>query len=397
MNGQEQELSGFRTISTIPMNPADRFEFFRAEEFERLQECEAADDGDGERRLWTYAGITAARKVAGRTGESEVDFWQRWNSFLGAADVVREGSGQDVAKWMAKQLTRSTWKHPLLPEAPVNRTGSPSAQSARDRLGRFLLDAEKFDEAVSQEEERANDVEEMRGCAEAVEASRKACAAMCQKVARIRADLEQDVADAECREDQERREKLVSRIAFPGEGFAGCLQHMREKPAILDVCGGPLPRWRKVTYRNVICWGTGHILDLLDTPHIKGWECHIDEANHIPEADRLVDRGEWVDMTPFAAMRGRPPVVYLRATDQLPGGDPLIVPVAQAYLSYFLSKYADQQMLSFEWNRESKVIRVLSGALPVGAIAQRFMEGDDEDALTLIADFSEAAAWQARK
>lgn len=213
------------------------------------------------------AGINAFAKIAGATGESVTDVWQRWRSVMAFDDKVEKGAGADVAKAMQEQLLKAPWANDAVYPGD-GRSMSPAAtlHQWRVREGKFAEQKESFSRELDREELRARDAENFGVPVEAVSQARKAVAAMRKRVIELEAEVKDGVAEAEAREEAA---KTAEQKAYQ-DSFEMPSQSVLAKkptPASIDNWSNPV-EWRgKTVYTN------GHFVDVTGTPpHLKDWE-----------------------------------------------------------------------------------------------------------------------------
>ncbi|MEN6584701.1 MAG: hypothetical protein ABFE02_01440, partial [Sulfuricella sp.] len=213
------------------------------------------------------AGINAFAKIAGATGESVTDVWQRWRSVMAFDDKVGKGAGADVAKAMQEQLLKAPWANDAVYPGD-GRSMSPTAtlHQWRVRAGKFAEQKESFSRELDREELRARDAENFGVPEEAVNQAREAVAAMRKRVIELEAEIKEGVAQAEAREEAAKsaeQKAYQDSFELPSQSVLA----KKPTPTSIDNWSNPV-EWRgKTVYTN------GHFVDVTVTPpHIKDWE-----------------------------------------------------------------------------------------------------------------------------
>lgn len=213
------------------------------------------------------AGINAFAKIAGATGESVTDVWQRWRSVMAFDDKVGKGAGADVAKAMQEQLLKAPWANDAVYPGD-GRSMSPTAtlHQWRVRAGKFAEQKESFSRELDREELRARDAENFGVPEEAVNQAREAVAAMRKRVIELEAEIKEGVAQAEAREEAAKsaeQKAYQDSFELPSQSVLA----KKPTPTSIDNWSNPV-EWRgKTVYTN------GHFVDVTGTPpHIKDWE-----------------------------------------------------------------------------------------------------------------------------
>ncbi len=306
------------TAASVPasdMSPAARFEALRS---------------TGKEDALTN-GIQAFAKIVGRSGESVVDVWHRWSSFIGATAAVEKSSGADLVKWMQENVGKT----PQTQGAPGDRTyaymNSGSVAYWRDKLTEYERRMPDFEKHLAKWEEQARDIEELGGDENVVNRARKAVAETRNIVNENGKTIKEGLADAEKREkEQADKESAEEQARYqPAD-----IKELSKKPTPASI-----DEWFTGKYKGADVWTNGHILDLGGPPHLAGWEGRMSalRKDAHPDVERIIpkEKGERVGLAGVyagklgAASKG---VVYLEGGDHFLG-------VARQYFQYFASKY----------------------------------------------------------
>lgn len=287
--------------------------------------------------------------IAAAPGESEHDFWRRWDAPESGCDNLHTIAGNELVAWMTQRLAwyQSLCTYPSFVSALPACTTLPKIRRGMDSFERAALISElrlAILEAIAADLERAQGdaaaIARVRGYAQ------QQRDALCLDRAKLQLQLD-NITNALKEKDiaaRERDEARWSRIT---------IENLRRKPSPASITD-----WYPATLAGRDVWTNGQMVDLLGEPHLLGWRDRLvfhayPKVKEKPSADALLQSA-----VPGAACY-LPEAAYdnpkLRRDMKLQGA-PLALCAADGqcmflqiqYVRYFVSKHRNRNV-TFRW------------------------------------------------